>query len=190
LHHGFTFKEHGGLAMLFGFSQRNLCHINLGRDYGNEFSRQIDAAAKTRFADVRRSTLILDFLAMTLEHSGLTPYDEPGADAPDVIAAVLYYIEQNLQRNITLKELAQRAFLCESRFSRVFRARTGLAPLQYIAKRKTSRAVAALKNTNIPAGEIGAVLGFNSLNYFSRFIKKNTGKSPSQIRESRSNTIR
>ncbi len=189
LHHGFTFKEHGGLALLHGFSQHHIFRIDVGSGYGREFSRQIDSAAGLKFPDVQRSALIFNLLAKTLEQSGLNPEDNL-SDGPDNIAPVLYYIEQNLHRNISLKELARQAYLSESRFSRVFSKHTGTSPLQYVAKRKTSKAVAALKNTNIPAGEIGAELGFDSLNYFSRFVKKHTGKSPSKIRESRNNAIR
>ncbi len=188
LHHGFTFKEHGGLALLHGFSQQHLFRIKVGMEYGREFSRQIDLTEKLKFPDVQRSTLIFDLLAKTLEQSGLSP-DDNLSDKPDNIAPVLYYIEQNLHHNISLKELAKLAFLSESRFSRIFKEHTGTSPLQYVARRKTAKAVAALKNTNIPAGEIGTELGFDSLNYFSRFIKKHTGKSPSRIRESRNNVI-
>ncbi len=45
-----------------------------------------------------------------------------------------------------------------------------------------------LENTSGPVGEIGAVIGMDDQNYFSRWFRKQTGKTPTQWRVLRSNS--
>ncbi|MBN2641729.1 MAG: helix-turn-helix transcriptional regulator [Victivallales bacterium] len=182
LHHGFNFRNHGGLAMLFGTSCRHLEVVDIGAGQTSYFSKRMEKITQMRFKDEHFSSLIFELLSLVLENADHI-LDQPRPPGSDNIDLVLYFIEQNLHRNPTLAELAHMACLSVSRFSRVFKTHTGHTPLQYIAGRKISRAISTLKNSNIPAGEIGDGLGFDSLNYFSRFMRKHCGMSPSEIRK-------
>lgn len=52
-----------------------------------------------------------------------------------------------------------------------------------IAERITKECLQYLSHTHLTISEIAFCLGFESVSYFSKFIRKHTGKSPSEIRQ-------
>lgn len=60
---------------------------------------------------------------------------------------------------------------------------TGYSPGQLIRQEIIFEAKRRLANTDLTTAEIGYTLNFEDTSYFSRFFKRETGKSPSQYRE-------
>jgi AraC-like DNA-binding protein len=94
------------------------------------------------------------------------------------IADALYYIQTNLQSEITVGLLAKRANKAPDYFSRLFYENTGELPLNYIQAKRIERARLLLSTTNMLFYEIAAETGFESLSYFTRVFKKTTGLTP------------
>ena len=95
------------------------------------------------------------------------------------IRKVCSYIEENLEGELVLEDLASRINLSESRFKSRFRSETGLPPREYILRRKLDRAKALLsdgKSVVYAAME----MGFSSSQYFSTVFRRYTSLSPSQ----------
>jgi AraC family transcriptional regulator len=99
-----------------------------------------------------------------------------------LIADALYYIQTNLQAEITVAHLAKRANKSPDHFSRLFSHSTGETPLAYIQIKRIERARLLLVTTNMPFYEIAAETGFADLSYFSRIFKKVTGKTPGEYK--------
>ena len=69
-----------------------------------------------------------------------------------------------------------------SSFRRLFKAQTGFSPRQFALEFNLRRAKELLQHTSLPIGSIAEELGFESVHYFSRFMKQKTGRSPSAWR--------
>jgi len=93
--------------------------------------------------------------------------------------SVIEFIEKNLNKNISIKELAIIANLSETYFCKAFKEVYGISPINYINKRKHLGAKKMLKYyPSFNISQIANALGFNSVHYFSRFFKRMEGISP------------
>ena len=102
-------------------------------------------------------------------------FDSPLSDA-------VAYVEDHLNENITVQQMAEAAGYHASHFTSLFRQHLGISPGQFILRKKTDRAAELLTATSMPVSAIAEALGFASQFYFSNFFKKQTGMTPSQYR--------
>ena len=95
---------------------------------------------------------------------------------------VLEYIEEGYSERITTRDLAASCFLTEEHFCRFFKKSVGKTVTEYINQYRTEKAAVLLVNTEEPIGSIGASVGFDDVNYFSRVFKRLKGISPKEYR--------
>ena len=109
-----------------------------------------------------------------------------GNDAPERdtgrFLEILKFIDENLDRRITVRELAALANLNEVYFSNLFKRMIDISPLQYVLNKKISHSMLLLKNTKLSVKEIAYKIGFDDELYFSRIFKNKTGLSPKRSR--------
>lgn len=103
---------------------------------------------------------------------------------------VIEYIDENLDRNISLVDLAALMGLSPSRFSHVFKVAYGVAPYRYILERRIERAKVLLCNSDATVAAISEEVGFSSQGRFSRVFTRSTGTTPSVYRTTRKTTSR
>lgn len=101
------------------------------------------------------------------------------------IQPILLYIQNNLERNIRVAELADMACFSKDHFSRVFKSITGMAPCDYMIRKRIERAQFLLLTTELEQKEIIEQTGFTSTSYFSRIFKKYTSHTPEKYRKQR-----
>jgi AraC-like DNA-binding protein len=99
------------------------------------------------------------------------------------IAEALRYIDENIERNITLEELAKKQHLSLVYFHKLFKKTLGKTPYRYILDKKLSIAKNELIMTSKTCLEIALGLGFSSQSYFNYTFRKETGQSPLQFRK-------
>ena len=92
------------------------------------------------------------------------------------------YIRQNLGADLSLEVLAQRAGFSPSHFHRIFTARFGKPPHEYVLERRIDAARAALQADSASLAELAAACGFSSQSHFSTQFKKAMDMSPGQYR--------
>lgn len=68
--------------------------------------------------------------------------------------------------------------LSEGRFAHAFKEVTGTSPKRYVLGLRVEAALDLLATTDLTVGEVAAAVGVADVNYFSRLIKKHTGKAP------------
>lgn len=93
------------------------------------------------------------------------------------------YLSENITEKITIDELAflfntNRSTLCKE-----FKKSVGKTINEYIKDKKIKKAEFLLKNTSKSITIIAEELGFESIHYFTKFFKKNTGKSPKYFKK-------
>ena len=99
---------------------------------------------------------------------------------------VIHYMQENLEQNLTLRQLASYFRYSSSHFSMLFQKETGIAPMHYFLQLKIRKACQYIALTNLKLNEISAKLGFEEPAYFSRLFTKIMGISPSAYRKKES----
>lgn len=102
------------------------------------------------------------------------------------IEALHHFMQQNLDRRLTLNELAAAAGATSPwQFIRRYRVASGQTPMQAFLHRKITRACYLLEVSDLPVAEVARQFGFDDPYYFSRIFKKITGISPAHYRRQR-----
>ena len=104
----------------------------------------------------------------------------------DPVGRALDFVRENYRASIKLSALAGSCGLGPSRFSQLFRARTGCSPGAYVNSYRLRQAEALLLHSDHPVTAIAAYLGFTSIHYFSRAFSRHAGCSPTAFRSSHS----
>lgn len=110
---------------------------------------------------------------------------EKQQDHIDRINKVVRYIEQNLDQNLLLEDLARQANYSPFHFQRLFKSNVGETPKQYIKRVRLEGAahhIALKPETSIL--EVALDYGFTSLEAFSRAFKNYYTVSPDKFRRS------
>ncbi len=103
--------------------------------------------------------------------------------AEGMVSRVTHYMNENLERNLTLGELASFAGFSVSYFHRRFVRETGHSPVDYFLRMKMNKAAVYLIKTNLSVAHIAAKLGFSNPDYFSRMFRKIVGITASGFRK-------
>lgn len=88
------------------------------------------------------------------------------------------YVLLNLDKKISLVEIAEYLYLNPSYFSRLYKKSTNENFIDYVNRIKMERAKELITNTNEPIEQIAYMLGFESKSYFLKRFKKHFGISP------------
>lgn len=103
--------------------------------------------------------------------------------AEDQVLKTVHYMAENLQRPLTLGQLAAVASWSPPHYSMVFRRQLNLSPIEYLLRLKIQRACERLRTTDSRVSDIAREIGFTDPFYFSRLFRRRVGSSPRVYRE-------
>ena len=156
--------------------------------------RQIESISMLLFAELQQeklgSKLYIDSLANVLavhllrqyatSKPRITVYD---GGLPDrQLLQVLEYINEHLDRDIKLADLAQLLDISQFHFSHMFKRAIGTSPYQYLLQQRVERAKQLLKQTERSIMDIALDCGFNSHSHLSKQFRQFTGMTPKAYR--------
>ncbi|NCJ08504.1 AraC family transcriptional regulator [Synechococcales cyanobacterium C] len=95
---------------------------------------------------------------------------------------VLEYIEEHLDQDIKLADLAALLGMSQFHFSHLFKQSIGMAPYQYLLQQRIELAKQLLKQTNRSIVNIALLCGFNSHSHLSKQFRQLTGMTPKAYR--------
>jgi len=99
----------------------------------------------------------------------------------------LWVIERNLERPLTLAELAQACSVSRYHLAHAFGAATGMPLMQYVRKRRLSEAAHRLASGQAPdILELALDTGYGSHEAFSRAFRGQFGTTPEKVRRDKS----
>jgi len=108
----------------------------------------------------------------------LVPVSEPKV----FVSAAQQYLREHLQDRITVGDLVRFVGFGRARLFDIFKAQTGLTPIDYLQRLRVEKAQEYLRSTNKSVTEIALSTGFSSGQYFSTVFARYTGVSPTQFR--------
>jgi AraC-like DNA-binding protein len=91
---------------------------------------------------------------------------------------VTEYIQQNLDKDLTLAELAAVVYMSPYHFARLFRCSTGLPPHRFVVRQRIARARAFLATREPSIARISQMVGFRTPSRFTTVFRSVTGSTP------------
>ncbi len=113
----------------------------------------------------------------------------PKSSTADIsfLSRATHYMEENMDRTISIREMAEISGCSESNFYRRFHSDTGYSPNNFFLHLKINKAKELLENTNLKIKQIAPLVGFDDPYFFSRSFKSICGKSPREWRQTQQN---
>ena len=99
------------------------------------------------------------------------------------IRAAISFLDTNLHRAVTTKEVADSVNLSCSRFSHLFKQETGIPPTHYLRRIRMNRACQLLETSFMSVKGIATEVGYSDSAHFMRDFKRTFGSTPSQHRQ-------
>lgn len=105
------------------------------------------------------------------------------------ILDVLIHIQNHLDDELTLEELAGIAFFSPYHFHRIFSAHTGESVQSYVRRLRLERATRDLSYTDLPIIEIAQRAGYDTQQSFHRAFKETYNNTPKSFRDKSQETM-
>ncbi len=99
------------------------------------------------------------------------------------VSNIQYLMRANINKSLSLAELASLSHYSKYHFSREYSRITGKTPMSHFIELKVEHACFLLEQTNLSMSEIAFQLGYDDALYFSRVFRKVMGLAPSAYRK-------
>ena len=104
-----------------------------------------------------------------------------GNDEQNMMEKTLVYINENYDKELSLKKVADLLYLSEDYFGRVFKKNMGCNFTDYLLSVRMKNAIRLLKTGDYTVQEISEMLGYKNSNYFIKIFKEYTGYTPKKF---------
>jgi AraC family transcriptional regulator len=111
-----------------------------------------------------------------------TKGDYRGGLSPRRLRLVKDYIEENLARDIRLRDIAKIAGVSTAYFCRAFHKSTGIPSHQYIVLRRIDLAKRLLTDDRLPIAEVALAAGFGNQSHLTKHFHRLVGTTPRRFR--------
>lgn len=183
-----------GLEMLHNINEisKNIKTVIISGHNNFEFAQRairmgaIDYVLKP--VRIKEFLTLLDRIVKMYDQQDPSIEMEKGGTYRLVIQKSLDYIHKNYNTSLSLRDIADRANMNSSYFSKLFKTETGVNYQEYVLRYRVEKAKFYLKNTSIKINEIAKLVGYNDEKYFYVIFKRTVGCTPVAYRESRSRT--
>ena len=95
---------------------------------------------------------------------------------------VTEYIQQSLDKDLPLADLAALVSMSPFHFARLFKGSTGLPPHRFVIRQRIARARACLSTPDLSIAQISRSVGFRTPSHFTTVFRRVTGVAPRRFR--------
>ncbi len=99
------------------------------------------------------------------------------------VKETIRYIDQNINKPLTLQNIASAVYLHPTYLSNIFKKQTGMNLVNYINRRRILEAKELLKDPTSRISWVVERVGFTSRKYFEKVFKEMVGMTPTQYRQ-------
>jgi len=161
------------------------CEISdpLVHQIGRSLAAEVDAGAPA--GSIYAESLVNTLVAHLLRHhssAGEKFQNYLGGLPKHKLRRVTEFIDENLEHDLTLADLAEMAELSPFHFARSFKQATGSTPIQFLMQRRVDLAKRLLVENELPIVEIGLRAGFKNQSHFTTLFRKITAMTPKAYR--------
>jgi AraC family transcriptional regulator len=105
-----------------------------------------------------------------------------GGLAPAQLRRVTEFVQEHLEHDLSLHQMAETASLSTAYFSQVFRQSTGVTPHQFVLRARVERAKSMLRDREARVLDVALACGFQTQQHFARVFRALCKASPSEYR--------
>jgi AraC family transcriptional regulator len=95
---------------------------------------------------------------------------------------VTEYIQQNLDKKLTLAELAAVVCMSPYHFAHLFKDSTGVPPHRFVVRQRIARARLVLTTRELSIAQISRMVGFRTPSHFTTVFRRVLGMTPRAFR--------
>lgn len=127
-------------------------------------------------------SLCLHMLLLLPHNYSTQLHHQPARPTPRTIKRACSYINTNIEKNITVEQLAEAADVTAATLTRHFQYYLGEPPIKYIRGKKLEQVHALLQHTTVNQSvtDIALRYGFNHLGRFADYYRRHYGELPSE----------
>ncbi|MDF2837572.1 MAG: AraC family transcriptional regulator [Paenibacillus sp.] len=172
-----------GQTDVFQWLDMPYCFEGLDRAVMEELFRELVDAHRdpSIAARLKEKAMLLQILSLMMEAQPLRIRQSQSHEM-ERLTLIQQYVDDHLDREMTLEELAEVLHLHPNYFSKYFKRHFGMPPLKYVSRKRMDHAKQLLKTTSRSVKEVAAAIGFDDANYFSKTFRREVGFSPSEYR--------
>lgn len=131
--------------------------------------------------DILLHSELLRLIWLLTESGAVSESGQAASDDPE-IRTVIEYMTDNYCENITVKMLAEKAFLSKSYFMLRFREKTGMGAIEYLNRLRIRKVCGYLQAGGTSISSAAFSCGFRNLSNFNRLFRRIVGTSPAEYR--------
>ncbi len=115
--------------------------------------------------------------------ANLAPVEPVGGLPPWRLQRVFNYIRENLNREVSVAQLASTVGMSQYYFSKLFKTSTGTTPHQYVMRQRVERAQELLGDRRLALANVATQVGFETQSHFTSVFRHIVGITPKRYRE-------
>ena len=133
--------------------------------------------------ETRAALYVTDILLLLYRDNEEAFSRNKDTSATHTVIKIQEYIAQNYEREILLKDLAEKYYISEFYLSRMFKEVTGYGFKEYLILYRLNEAKKLLCSTNLSVADICHAVGYSNVNHFIRIFRQHEGISPLKYRK-------